>query len=134
MPCFAIEASDQAVKQSGLDMKKEDPTRCGTIVGSGIGGLGAITDDSVKMHIGGARRVSPMMIPKGLANMASGVVAIRHGFSRAEQGGCYPPVAAGSHSIGDAADLIRVGKADVMLAGGAEATVIPFGIAGFLLR
>lgn len=127
---FAIEASDQAVRQSGLNIDDEDPSRCGTIVGSGIGGLKSISDDSVKMHVGGARRVSPLMIPKGLANMASGVVAIRHGF-RGPNKAVVTACAAGAHSIGDAADMIRAGKTDVMLAGGAEATVIPFGMAGF---
>lgn len=127
---FAIFAADQAWKQSGLDITQEDPFRCGTIVGSGIGGLNEINIDSVRMAEGGARRVSPMMVPKGLANMAAGAVAIRLGLlgpNKAVVTAC----ASGTHSIGDAANLIRLGKADVMIAGGAEATVIPFGIAGF---
>lgn len=127
---FAIYAADQAWKQSGLDMNDLDPYRCGCIVGSGIGGLQEINEDSVRMAEGGARRVSPMMVPKGLVNMATGAVAIRLGLLGVNK--CVVTAcASGTHSIGDAANLIRLGKADIMVAGGAEATVIPFGIAGF---
>lgn len=127
---FAIYAADQAWKQSGLDISKEDPFRCGTSVGSGIGGLNEINIDSVKMAEGGARKVSPLMVPKGLVNMAAGAVAIRLGLLGPNK--CVVTAcASGTHSIGDAAALIKAGKADVMVAGGAEATVIPFGIAGF---
>ncbi len=127
---FAIEASDQAWKQAGLDMDKLDPFRCGTIIGSGIGGLKEINEDSVKMEKGGPRRVSPMMVPKGLVNMAAGAVAIRHGLCGPNK--CVVTAcASGTHAIGDAANLIRLGKVDVMVAGGSEATVFPFGLAGF---
>lgn len=127
---FAIYAADQAWKHAGLDISKEDPYRCGTSVGSGIGGLNEINIDSVRMAEGGARRVSPLMVPKGLANMAAGAVAIRLGLLGPNK--CVVTAcASGTHSIGDAASLIQQGKADVMVAGGAEATVIPFGIAGF---
>jgi 3-oxoacyl-[acyl-carrier-protein] synthase II len=127
---FAIFAAEQAWKQAGLDINKEDPYRCGTSVGSGIGGLNEINIDSVRMAEGGARRVSPLMVPKGLANMAAGAVAIRLGLFGPNK--CVVTAcASGTHSLGDAASLIQSGKADVMVAGGAEATVIPFGIAGF---
>ncbi|MBI2426198.1 MAG: beta-ketoacyl-ACP synthase II [Candidatus Hydrogenedentes bacterium] len=127
---FALEASDQAMEQSGIDLGKENPFRCGVIVGSGIGGLEEINGDSVRMAEGGPRRVSPLMIPKGLSNMASGVVAIRHGFQGPNKA-IVTACATATQCIGDAADHIRLGKADVMIAGGAEATIIPFGIAGF---
>ena len=127
---LAIAASDQAVAQAGLDMAKEDPFRCGAIIGSGIGGLDMINTESVRMHEGGPRRVSPMMIPKGLANMASGAVGIRHGLQGPNKA-TVTACASGTQSIGEAADLIRMGKAEVMLAGGAEATVIRFAMAGF---
>jgi 3-oxoacyl-[acyl-carrier-protein] synthase II len=127
---FAIEAADQAWKQSGLDLDKLDPYRGGVIVGSGIGGLNEINIDSVKMAEGGPRRVSPLMVPKGLVNMAAGVVAIHRGLLGPNK--CVVTAcASGTHAIGDAANMIRLGKVDFMLAGGAEATVIPFGIAGF---
>jgi 3-oxoacyl-[acyl-carrier-protein] synthase II len=127
---FAIFAAEQAWRQAGLDINKEDPFRCGTSVGSGIGGLNEINIDSVRMAEGGARRVSPLMVPKGLANMAAGAVAIHLGLLGPNK--CVVTAcASGTHSLGDAASLIQSGKADVMVAGGAEATVIPFGIAGF---
>ena len=127
---FGMEAADQAWHQSGLDLGFEDPYRCGVFVGSGIGGLADINSDSVKMYKGGPRRVSPLMIPRGLVNMGSGAIGIRLGLmgpNRAIVTAC----ASGTQSIGDAADIIRLGKADVMLAGGSEATVIPFAMAGF---
>jgi len=127
---FAIEASDQAWKQSGLDIDALDPYRCGVIVGSGIGGLNEINIDSVKMAEGGPRRVSPLMVPKGLVNMAAGLVAIHRGILGPNK--CVVTAcASGTHAIGDAANMIRLGKVDVVLAGGAEATIIPFGMAGF---
>ncbi len=127
---FAVAACDEALAQSGVDPDREDPFRCGVFIGSGIGGLRTVNEDSVKMEKGGPRRVSPLMVPKGLTNMASGVVAIRTGFqgpNRAIVTAC----ATGTQCIGGAADLIRLGKADVMLAGGTEATIIPFALAGF---
>lgn len=127
---FGMEAADQAWKQSGLDLDKENPYRCGVLVGSGIGGLDDINIDSVKMHEGGPRRVSPLMIPRGLVNMGSGAIAIRLGLLGPNKA-IVTACATGTQCIGDAADIIRLGKADVMLAGGSEATLIPFALAGF---
>ncbi len=127
---FAVEVSDQAIKQSGFDISKENPYRCGVVFGSGIGGLQEINEDSVRMHESGARRVSPLMIPKGLTNMASGIVGIRHGFNGPNKA-IVTACATATQCIGAAADMIRAGKADVMLAGGSESTIIPFAIAGF---
>ncbi|MBI5093157.1 MAG: beta-ketoacyl-ACP synthase II [Candidatus Hydrogenedentes bacterium] len=127
---FALEAADQAWEQAGIDMARETPGRCGVIVGSGIGGL-ATLDEQVKVFASdGARRVSPLMIPKVIANMASGEIAIRYGLqgpNRAIVTAC----ATSTQCIGDSANMIRYGKADVMLTGGAESSIIPFGIAGF---
>ena len=127
---FALEAADQAIAQAGLEIQALDSFRCGAVIGSGIGGLDTINLESVRMQKGGARRVSPLMIPKGLANMASGAVAIRHGLNGPNKA-IVTACASGTQCIGEAADSIRLGKADVMFAGGAEATVIPFAIAGF---
>ena len=127
---FAVAASDQAMAHAGVDVGREDATRCGVFIGSGIGGLQDVNEDSVRMAEGGPRRVSPLMVPKGLTNMSSGIAAIRTGFqgpNRAIVTAC----ATGTQSIGDAADVIRLGKADVMLAGGTESTIIPFALAGF---
>jgi 3-oxoacyl-[acyl-carrier-protein] synthase II len=127
---YSLYASDQAWKQGGLRLDQEDPFRCGVLFGSGIGGIEEIYENSVKMHEGGPRRVSPMMIPVALANMAAGALAIRHGLKGPNMA-IVTACATGPHCIGAAADLIRLGRADVMLAGGAEASVIPFGLAGF---
>jgi len=127
---FAVEAANQAIAQAGLNMDELDPYRAGVLLGSGIGGIDVIYENCVKHAQGGPRRVSPLMIPTGISNMAAGVVAITHNF-RGLNKCVVTACASGAHSIGDAADMIRLGKADVMLAGGTEATIIPFGIAGF---
>ncbi len=128
---YAVEAADQAWRQSGLDASKIDRDRAGVIVGSGIGGIETIQDDIIRMHEGGPRRVSPLMVPKGLANMASGNVAIRLGL-RGPNKAIVTACSTANHCIGEAADLIRLGKADVMLAGGSEAPINKFSIAGFM--
>ena len=127
---FAVEAADQAWRQSGLDISKEDPDRFGTVIGSGIGGIETIANEVVRLHEGGPRRVSPFMIPKGLANMASGNVAIRLGLCGPNKS-VVTACAAGNHSIGEGAMQIASGRADVMIVGGAEAAIVPFGMAGF---
>jgi 3-oxoacyl-[acyl-carrier-protein] synthase II len=107
-----------------------NPERVGVIVGSGIGGLPMIEDNHAELVNRGPRRVSPFFVPGSIVNMVSGQVSIMHGF----QGPNYAVVSActtGLHSIGDAGRLIEYGDADVMIAGGAEATVSPLGIAGF---
>jgi len=127
---YAIEAADQAWKQSGLEIDAENPYRCGVLVGSGIGGIETIHDEGVNFHLHGPKRISPLMVPKGVANMASGLIAIRRGLQGPNKA-VVTACATGTHCIGDAAGLIRTGKADIMLAGGAEASVTRFGIAGF---
>ena len=127
---FAIEAADQAWKQAGLDISWEDPDRCGVVIGSGIGGIETIQDEVINMHESGPKRVSPFMIPKGLANMASGNVAMRFGLCGPNKS-VVTACASANHSIGEAAWQIRSGRADVMLAGGSEAPVTKFGMAGF---
>jgi 3-oxoacyl-[acyl-carrier-protein] synthase II len=127
---FAIEAADQAWKQSGLADWNYNPERAGTLIGSGIGGIETIQNETIVMQERGARRVSPMIVPKGIANMGSGTVAIRlnlQGPNRAVVTAC----ATGNHCIGDAADFIRSGKADIMVAGGSEAPVVRLAVAGF---
>lgn len=128
---FAVAASQLAVKDAALDVKAiEDPGRFGVIIGSGIGGLGTIQAQTKRLFDGGPRKVSPFMIPSLIANMASGVVAIDVG----AKGTNYSVVSAcatGTHAIGEALDVIREGKADVMIAGGSEATITEIGFAGF---
>ncbi|HOE67383.1 MAG TPA: beta-ketoacyl-ACP synthase II [Candidatus Hydrogenedentes bacterium] len=127
---FALAAGKQAWDQSGLDINREDPLRCGVIMGSGIGGLSTIEEQVTVMVQKGPRRLSPLMIPKSLSNMASGEMAIRFGLQGPNKA-IVTACAAGAQSIGEAVMLIRAGYADVMLAGGSESTIIPFGVAGF---
>lgn len=127
---FALEAAQQALRQSGIDINQENPYRCGVLCGSGIGGIDVIYENSVTLAEKGPRRVNTLMVPTGIANMGAGFIAIQTGF-RGPNSSIVTACATGAQSIGDAADKIRLGKADVMLAGGSEATIIPLGIAGF---
>ena len=127
---YGIAASAQAVRDAGLSADTVDPERVGVIVGSGIGGLPMIEENHVEYTNRGPRRISPFFVPGSIVNMVSGQVSIMHGF----QGPNYAVVSActtGLHSIGDAGRLIEYGDADVMVCGGAEATVSPLGIGGF---
>ena len=124
-------AAAEAVENSGwVPETEEDRCATGVMIGSGIGGLGTIYEASVLVHEGRARRLSPFFIPSALVNLASGQVSIRYGF-KGPNHSAVTACATGVHAIGDAARLIGFGDADVMLAGGAEATVNVLGIAGF---
>ncbi len=129
---YAIAAADEAVRDSGwVPESEEDKERTGVIIGSGIGGLATIEKTSVELHEKGPRRVSPFFIPSALINLASGQVSIRHGF-KGPNHSVVTACATGAHAIGDAARLIKYGDADVMVAGGAEASICPVGVAGFI--
>ncbi|MCB7318506.1 beta-ketoacyl-ACP synthase II [Lacrimispora sp. 210928-DFI.3.58] len=127
---FAVAAASQALKQAGIDMEKEDPYRVGVCVGSGIGSLQAIERDEKKLLDKGPSRVNPLLVPLMISNMAAGNVAIQFGL----KGKCFNVVTAcatGTHSIGEAFRSIQYGEADVMVAGGTEASITPIGVAGF---
>jgi 3-oxoacyl-[acyl-carrier-protein] synthase II len=109
---------------------EEDKWGSGVMIGSGIGGLHTIYEGSILVHSGRARRLSPFFIPASLINLASGHVSIRYGF-KGPNHSVVTACATGVHALGDAARLIMLGDADVMVAGGAEAAVNPLGIAGF---
>jgi 3-oxoacyl-[acyl-carrier-protein] synthase II len=128
---LALVAATEAVEDSGW-MPTDEDDRCatGVMIGSGIGGLGTIYEASILVHEGKARRLSPFFIPSALVNLASGHVSIKYGF-KGPNHAVVTACATGVHAIGDAARLIALGDADAMLAGGAEATVNPIGIAGF---
>ncbi|MDE2486002.1 MAG: beta-ketoacyl-ACP synthase II [Alphaproteobacteria bacterium] len=129
---YAIAAADEAVKDSGWTPEDEESReRTGVMIGSGIGGLQVIEKTVLEMHEKGPRRVSPFFIPSALINLASGQVSIRHGF-KGPNHAVVTACATGAHAIGDAARLIKYGDADVMVAGGAEASICPVGIAGFI--
>ena len=127
---YAVAASSQAIKQSGLNLSEEDPTRVGVSVGSGIGGLGIMEKEEEKLLNKGPRRVAPMLVPTMITNMAAGNVAIAFGL----KGKCINVVTAcatGTNSIGEAYRSIQAGECDVMVAGGTEVAITPLGLAGF---
>ncbi|QQA41247.1 beta-ketoacyl-ACP synthase II [Pelagovum pacificum] len=128
---FAMAAAEQAVKDSGWQPEDEDDLlRTGVLTGSGIGGLNSIANTAVMMKEKGPRRVSPFFVPGALINLISGQIAIRHGF-KGPNHAVVTACSTGAHAIGDATQLIKTGRADVMVAGGAEAAICEIGIAGF---
>ena len=128
---FGIAAAEMAVRDAGWQPTDEaDLLRTGVMVGSGIGGLETICDNAVTLHERGARRVSPFFITGALINLCSGQISIRHGF-KGPNHSAVTACATGAHAIGDAARLIMFDDADVMIAGGAEASINALGIAGF---
>jgi 3-oxoacyl-[acyl-carrier-protein] synthase II len=128
---MAMVAGTQAVEDSGwLPETEEDRCATGVMIGSGIGGLETIYDASILVNSGKARRLSPFFIPSALINLASGHLSIKYGL-RGPNHSVVTACASGVHAIGDASRLIMWGDADVMVAGGAEATVCEIGIAGF---
>jgi len=127
---FAVAAAREAIEDAGLDMSKEDPFRVGVAVGSGIGSLQSIEREYKKLLEKGPGRVNPLMVPLMISNMAAGNVSIQYGM----KGKCVNVVTAcatGTHSIGEALRSIQYGEADVMVAGGTEASITPIGLAGF---
>ncbi len=129
---FGMIAAKQALADSGYSPKTEDEAyRSGVLIGSGIGGLPSIQDTTMLMNEKGPRRISPFFIPGSLINLASGVVSIAHGF-KGPNHAVVTACSTGSHAIGDAARIIAVDDADVMIAGGTEATICRLGIAGFI--
>ncbi len=127
---FALAAADMALKDSGLDLSREDPERVGVVVGSGMGGLGELEDTHRTYLEKGVRKIGPFFIPSIIINLAPGQIALRYGM----KGPNFSPVSAcatGNHSIGDAMMYIERGMADIMVAGGAEATITHLGVGGF---
>ncbi len=128
---FGIDAAGQAIEDAGLtDMSEEERYRAGCSIGSGIGGLPGIASESIVLHEKGPRRVSPHFVHGRLINLISGQVSIKYGLMGPNHA-VVTACSTGAHSIGDAARMISLGDADVMLAGGAEGAICPLGIAGF---
>jgi 3-oxoacyl-[acyl-carrier-protein] synthase II len=128
---FALVASNEAVRDSGIDFSKEDPFRCGVIIGSGIGGLATLEEGIQDLERGGPRKMSPFVVPKMIANAASGNVSIRFGLCGPNTAVSTACASAG-HAIADAVRAIRCEEADVMISGGAEAAITPTGLGGFI--
>ncbi|PGH54946.1 beta-ketoacyl-[acyl-carrier-protein] synthase II [Azospirillum palustre] len=128
---LALAAAEEAVADAGWrPADAEAQERTGVMIGSGIGGLPALADAALTLHAKGPRRISPFFVPSTLINLASGHVSIRYGF-RGPNHAAVTACATGAHAIGDAARLIAMDDADVMLAGGSEATICRLAIAGF---
>ncbi|MFT4005138.1 MAG: beta-ketoacyl-ACP synthase II [Lacrimispora sp.] len=127
---LAVAATKEALEMSGLDLEKEDPFRVGVSVGSGIGSLQVMEREYKKLLERGPGRVNPLLVPLMISNMAAGNVSIQFGL----KGKCINVVTAcatGTHSIGEAFRSIQYGEADAMVAGGAESSITPIGVAGF---
>jgi 3-oxoacyl-[acyl-carrier-protein] synthase II len=127
---FALIASKEAVKSSGIDFGKYDPYRCGVILGSGVGGLNEFEEQHSRYVEGGPGKISPFVIPKMIPNAAAGNISIEFGL-------CGPNTAvstacaSAAHAVGDALRAIQWDYADVMVAGGSEAAITPMGLGGF---
>jgi 3-oxoacyl-[acyl-carrier-protein] synthase II len=127
---YGLVATMEAIRDAGLEDYTGDKEQVGVCIGSGIGGLPLIEDTQIAYAAGGPRKISPFFVPGSIINMISGLVSIQYGY----QGPNLATVTACStanHSIGEAGRIIEYGDADVMIAGGAEATVSPLGVGGF---
>ena len=128
---FGQVAAISAMKDSGLDLSKEDPFRCGVIIGSGIGGLMEFEEQHGRYYKGGPGKISPFVIPKMIANGASGNISIHFGL-KGPNTAVATACASGANAIGDALRAIQWDYADVMVTGGAEAAMTPMGLGGFI--
>ena len=127
---YAVVAALEAVRNSGLDLEAIDRSRVGVIIGSGIGGMETFEEQHASLLQKGPRRVSPFFIPMMIIDMAAGQVSIQLGL-KGPNFATVSACASGAHAIGEALRLIRAGDADVILAGGSEATITPMAVAGF---
>ncbi len=127
---YGVAASKQALEDAGLDMTKEEPYMIGVSVGSGIGSMQAFERDHKKLLEKGPSRVNPLLVPMMISNMAAGNISIQFGL-KGKNINVVTACATGTHSIGEAFRAIQYGEADVMLAGGTEASICPIGVAGF---
>ncbi len=127
---FGVIAAKQAFDDSGLEINENNASRVGVIIGSGVGGLLTMETQAQTLSHKGPKRVSPFTVPMMIPNMASGLAAIALG-AKGPSSSVSTACAAGSNAIGDSFRLIQLGKADVMICGGAEASITPLGVAGF---
>ncbi len=127
---FAVVAANAAVRDAGLNIRGNNAEAVGVAIGSGIGGISTIVEQVKVMELKGPRRVSPFLVPMMILNMAAGQVSIATG-AKGPNISVVSACATSSHSVGEAAEIIKRGDADVMLAGGSEAPIIPIGIVAF---
>src|SRR6187200_1759149 len=127
---LAIAASQFAMDDAKLTVTGEAATRTGVFIASGIGGFSTIEREHKALLEGGPRRISPFFIPAAIINLAAGQVSIRFGAKGPNSATCTA-CSASAHAIGDALEIIRRGRADVMIAGGSESAITPMGVGGF---
>lgn len=127
---FALAAAGQAIKDSGLDLGKENKEKIGVIVGSGIGGMQTIENQFKRLGEGGPGRISPFLIPMLITNMAGGQISISYGI-KGPNFSIVTACATAAHCIGEATEIIKRGDADVIVSGGTEAAITPLGYGGF---
>ena len=128
---FAMGAATQAITDSGIVLDTEDKkARAGVMMGSGIGGLSGIADAAITLQERGPRKISPFFIPGRLINLASGYISIKHGL-KGPNHAVVTACSSGAHAIGDAARMIALDDADIMVAGGTESAICRLGMAGF---
>lgn len=127
---YAVAAAKEALEDAGIDMEKEDAYRVGTSVGSGIGSLQAMEREHSRLLEKGPGRINPLLVPLMISNMAAGNVAIQFGL-KGKSINVVTACASGTNSIGEAYRSIQSGEADVMIAGGCEASITPIGVGGF---
>ncbi len=127
---YALVAADEAIKDAGLTEYDGDKNRVGVSVGSGVGGLSTISDTDTAILQNGAKYVSPFFVPKSIINMPAGYISIKYGFGGPNIA-MATACATGAHSIGEAAEIIKRGDADIMVCGGSESAVCRLGMAGF---
>jgi len=126
---FAVASSEEAINHAGLDFSKENRDRIGVLVGTGIGGIGTLIEQYQTMLDKGVDRVSPFLVPMMISDNAPGLIAIRHGL-RGPNLAVATACATGTNAVGEAAEIIRRGSADVMIAGAAEAAILKVSMAG----
>ena len=128
---FAMIATEEAIKNSGLDLAQVDPDRAGVIWGSGVGGLQSLENEIIEFARGtGTPRFNPFLIPRMISDIAAGYISIHYGF-RGTNYSTVSACASSNHAILNATDQILYGKADIMVTGGSEAAIIPTGVGGF---
>ena len=128
---FAVAAAEEAITHSEISLEAADPDRCGVLIASGVGGLKEIEDATKVLAASGYRRISPFVVPMMISDMAAGNVAIRFDL-RGPNFGLVSACSSGAHAIGEAAEVIRRGDADMMVAGGSEAAITPLSVASFI--
>ncbi len=127
---FAVAAAEMAVKDAALDLENEDPTRMGTLVGSGVGGISTLEAQHSRLLNRGPSRISPYFVPMMIIDMAPGLISMRFNL-KGPNFGVVSACASGSHAIGETFHMMQMGKADVMVSGGAESAITPMTVGGF---